>query len=320
MADGLMFACRFDGKGGAQDIDLDEFVAQTGTGSAWAHLDWQDAAARDWVGRQTWLEESAREALLEEDTRPRVVEYKDGLLINLRGVNLNDGADAEDMISIRVWIDANRVLSTRRRRMRTPAEIHETLKAGQGPKDCGDFLQRLIERLNFHIVPVVDQLEEDIDIAEEMYVDSVQGYRGEFGALRRRTARIRRYLAPQRDVLERISRLSSSILSDAVRMHIREATDDVTRLLEDLDLARERAMVAQEELVNRLAQQQNERIYILSLVAAIFLPLSFLTGVFGMNVAGLPGLDDPEAFLLVSGVMLGLAVFILLLFRWRKWL
>jgi zinc transporter len=204
--------------------------------------------------------------------------------------------------------------------MLTPREIYETFKAGKGPLNSGDFLQRLVAKLNEHIVPVVDQLEEDIDVAEERYAQSVKGYRGEFGALRRRTARIRRYLAPQRDVLERISRLSSSVLSDADRMHIREATDDVTRLLEDLDLARERAMVAQEELTNRLTQQQNDRIYILSLVAAIFLPLSFLTGVFGMNVAGLPGIENPAAFLLVSGAMLGLAVFIVVLFRWRKWL
>lgn len=320
MAHGLMFACSLDGAGGARDIDLDEFVAQDAAGSAWAHLDWQDPAARDWMSNQTWLNSSVREALLEEDTRPRVEEYADGIMINLRGVNLNEGSDAEDMISIRVWLDEHRILSTRRRRMRTPAEIHESLQVGKGPVNCGDFLHRLVERLNFHIMPVVDQLEEDIDAAEERYVQSVQGYRGEFGALRRRTARIRRYLAPQRDVLERISRLNSPVLSDADRMHIREATDEVTRLLEDLDLARERAMVAQEELTNRLTQQQNDRIYILSLVAAIFLPLSFLTGVFGMNVAGLPGLEDPEAFLFVSGVMAGLAVFIVLLFRWRKWL
>ena len=320
MAHGLMFACSLDGAGGARDIDLDEFVAQSGAATAWAHLDWQDAAARDWMSQQTWLNPSVRESLLEEDTRPRVVEYEDGLLINLRGVNMNEGADAEDMISIRVWLDAHRILSTRRRRMLTPREIYESFKVGKGPLNCGDFLQRLVGRLNEHIGPVVDQLEEDIDAAEERYVESVQGYRGEFGALRRRTARIRRYLAPQRDVLERISRLNSPVIGDADRMHIREAADEVTRLLEDLDLARERAMVAQEELTNRLTQQQNDRIYVLSLVAAVFLPLSFLTGVFGMNVAGLPGLENPAAFLLVAGVMAGLAVFILLLFRWRKWL
>jgi zinc transporter len=94
----------------------------------------------------------------------------------------------------------------------------------------------------------------------------------------------------------------------------------MTRVLEDLDLARERAMVAHEEFVARVAQEQNSRVYLLSIVAAIFLPLSFLTGLFGMNVAGLPGLEDPSAFLVVTGIMLGLAVIALIVFRLKRWI
>jgi len=81
-----------------------------------------------------------------------------------------------------------------------------------------------------------------------------------------------------------------------------------------------RAMVAHEEFVARVAQEQNSRVYLLSIVAAIFLPLSFLTGLFGMNVAGLPGMEDPRAFLLVTGIMLGLAVVALIVFRWKRWI
>ena len=79
-------------------------------------------------------------------------------------------------------------------------------------------------------------------------------------------------------------------------------------------------MVAQEDLLGRLAQQQNERMYILSVVAAIFLPLSFLTGLFGMNVAGLPGTEDPFAFALTLVLMLASAVGIGAFFRWKGWL
>jgi zinc transporter len=79
-------------------------------------------------------------------------------------------------------------------------------------------------------------------------------------------------------------------------------------------------MVLREEYLAQIAQQQNARMYVLSIVAAIFLPLSFLTGLLGMNVGGLPGLEDPRGFM-VSVVLMAIAAGALLAyFRLRKWL
>jgi zinc transporter len=61
------------------------------------------------------------------------------------------------------------------------------------------------------------------------------------------------------------------------------------------------------------------RMYVLSLVTAIFLPLSFLTGVFGMNVAGLPGTEEPKAFIFLASDMLILAIISLISMLWKKW-
>ena len=110
------------------------------------------------------------------------------------------------------------------------------------------------------------------------------------------------------------------ILSDQQADNLREQSERMTRYIEELDLARERAMVLQEEQRNKVAEQQGMRMYVLSIVTAIFLPLSFLTGVFGMNVAGLPGLENPQAFMYLGTSMLGLALVLLLLMIWKKWL
>jgi len=73
------------------------------------------------------------------------------------------------------------------------------------------------------------------------------------------------------------------------------------RFIEDLDAIRERSQVVQDELQNLLADQLNKRTYLLAIVAAIFLPLSFLTGLLGINVAGIPGAENPWAFAIVVG-------------------
>ncbi|MEX2367325.1 MAG: CorA family divalent cation transporter, partial [Pseudohongiellaceae bacterium] len=139
-------------------------------------------------------------------------------------------------------------------------------------------------------------------------------------SLRRQAATTRRYLAPQRDALDALYRQAKNILDQDHVYEIHEQSDRIVRYVEDLDLVRERALVLQEELMNRIAQEQNARMYVLSIVAAVFLPISFLTGLFGMNVAGLPGVEDPEAFLIVA-VLMGLTVAgILLYFRNKKWL
>jgi zinc transporter len=109
-------------------------------------------------------------------------------------------------------------------------------------------------------------------------------------------------------------------LSDTETRYLREEADRITRYLEDLDLARERAVVLQEEFLGQLAQEQNARMYVLSVVAAIFLPLTFITGLLGMNVGGLPGLESPVGFLASIVVMIVAAIGLFAFFRWKRWL
>ena len=127
-------------------------------------------------------------------------------------------------------------------------------------------------------------------------------------------------MAPQRDALDRLYRNPGQLISDTEANSLREEADRVTRYLEDLDLARERAVVLQEELMNELAQLQNTRMYVLSVVAAVFLPLTFVTGLLGMNVGGLPGVESPLGFIIAVVVMVVTSGAMLAYFRFRKWL
>jgi zinc transporter len=320
MTDGLIFGARLDGAGGGEPLDAPPDRAAADNRVYWVHLDYQNNDARQWLAG-SGIEQLAVDALLDEDSRPRLLELESGLLVNLRGVNLNEGAQAEDMVGVRIWVDTTRIITTRRRQVRSPRELYEQLSLGKGPHNPGDFLVSIVARLNSYIEDVIDAVEANITAAENLYgtADNPR-YRGEFGALRRKTARLRRYLAPQRDTLERLARAETGLLTIAQRNALREEADTMTRFLEDIDLSRERATVAQEELLNTMAQKQNERMYVLSIVAAVFLPLSFLTGLFGMNVAGLPGLENPAAFTLTVILMLVCGAGIWMFFRWKKWL
>ena len=100
---------------------------------------------------------------------------------------------------------------------------------------------------------------------------------------------------------------------------VRDQADRYTRYVEDLDLIRERASFVQEGLNHRLQEDQSKRTYALSMIAGLFLPATFITGVFGMNVGGLPGIDSPLGFYWVIGSMTLLSVSILIWFQMRRW-
>ena len=320
--DGLLHALVLDRKGGATPIepaDIQDWRPEDGL--LWLHLDVAERPPGEWMRTVLGLESFVVDALNADETRPRSLDVGDSLLTVLRGVNMNPGNDPEDMVSVRLWIERDRIISTRRRKLLSVQDLKAHLEQGTGPKTSGDFLAQLIGRLADRIGDFVDIIEERLSTIEEAESDDpVQVRRRSLAGLRRQIAAVRRFVAPQRDALDRLYRNPGNLLSDSESNRLREEADRVTRYLEDLDLARERAVVMQEELMNELAQLQNTRMYVLSVVAAIFLPLTFVTGLLGMNVGGLPGLDSPKGFPVALVVMVLTSAAMLIYFRFRKWL
>jgi len=318
----FLHSCILDGHGGANFIDARSVAEWTkDQGVLWVHLDVNDNASRLWLTEDSGLDNTVVESLLAEETRPRSHSTDQGLLTVLRGVNTNPGEDQEDMVSVRLWIEPDRIFSTRRRRLLSIVDTRDSLEKGIGPETSGGFLAALTGRLADRIGDFVDGIEDDVGAAEEQLGNQDQAtFRPVISALRRKIASVRRFLAPQRDALDRLYRQPGLWFSNTEIHDMREEADRITRYLEDLDLARERTMVLREEFLAQLAQEQNSRMYVLSVVAAIFLPLTFVTGLLGMNVGGLPGLESPRGFLGSVVIMITAAVALLFFFRRKKWL
>ncbi|MGB5259388.1 MAG: CorA family divalent cation transporter [Gammaproteobacteria bacterium] len=138
--------------------------------------------------------------------------------------------------------------------------------------------------------------------------------------LRRHAIGLRRYLAPQREAVARLFSEKVEWLSEMDRLRLRESADRTTRPIEDLDLARERAVVVQEELISRLSEKMDRTMYVLSMVAAIFLPLGFLTGLLEVNIAGIPGTGYKGAFVIFCVVLVLMVIVQVWLFKHKKWM
>jgi zinc transporter len=307
-----------DGKGKGFEIDGD-LPEMSGDEILWVHLDVNEASARDWLNRESGLDPTIIDALLAAETRPRSHVSGDGMLVVLRGVNMNPGEDPEDMVSIRLWIEPHRIISTRRRPLVSISDLRDALSRGKGPKTSGGLLSSLTGRLADRIGDFVDKIEDRVSELESPVDLDQTAMRESIAELRREIAQVRRFLAPQRDALDRLYRQPGEWFSREDTEEFREEADRITRYLEDLDLARERTSVLREEFLGQIAQEQNARMYVLSVVAAIFLPLTFVTGLLGMNVGGLPGVDDPQGFIISIVVMIAAAIGLAVFFRWKRW-
>ena len=317
----LSFVMVLDGAGGARREPADSYAPEAAA-VFWAHLQRDSDAARRWLGEDQGIPALLREALTAEETRPRCAPLEGGLLLILRGVNLNPGSDPEDMVSIRIWTDGRRVLTVWRRRLLAVADIEEMLEQGRGPRDVGAFLAMLSARLVARMEPVIAEIDDRIDgLEEEVLEHHDPGMRERLANVRRQAILLRRYFAPQREALVRLaSDLDAAPWLQARERHLlREIADRITRYVEDLDAGRERAAVVHDQLANHLSDELNRGMYVLSVIAAIFLPLGFITGLLGINVGGLPGTENPFAFMVVCltlAVMAGLEVWLLRRLKW----
>lgn len=313
----LISAIRLDGRGGGKDCSEEEAVHwKAEQGTLWLHFDYGQPSIREWLVGRCGLDPIIAEALTAEETRPRSFVEGDHLLVTLRGVNLNPGAELLDMVSLRAWIEPHRIITVRNRKVMAIDDLRRALYNGSGPTDSGFFLVQLCDRLTQRMAVAISEVEEAEDTVEDRVLGEAEwSLRPLLSELRKEIINLRRYLAPQRQVVSQLQYDELSWLSQQQRARIREIADRITRYVEELDATRERAAVAHDELATRHGEQLNKNMYVLSVVAAIFLPLSLLTGLLGINVLGIPGADNPYGFYVVCAFLVVIAALQLWFFR-----
>lgn len=311
-----------DKKGFAQELTYDELDIVDRTDKIlWVHFDYSSNEAKEWIREKSDIEDVAIDALLTEETRPRTTILNDSLLVALRGVNLNPNSKPEDMISIRLYISPNLIISTRKRNLLTITELIENLKKGVGPRSSSEFLVELTYRITDRMDNIIDQIQDRTDFLEENLIDTADTkFRNEILSIRRETIILKRYLSPQKEALNKLYNDKVTWIDEYQKIEIRETNDQLMRHIEELDTIRDKVILIQEELANRLSEQMNKKMYILSIISAIFLPLSFLTGLLGINIGGIPGAENENAFYIFSLLLIIIVTAQFVIFRKKRWI
>ncbi|NRD73117.1 zinc transporter ZntB [Shewanella sp. VB17] len=286
----------------------------------WLHFDYTRPSTIQWLQNHSELNPIVIDALLNEESRPRVTALDDGLLISLRGINLAPDSDPEDMVSIRLWVTKDKVISTRHRKLLSTQDIANDFNIGKGPSSPSQFVIELTDRLISRMSHTINEIEDKVaNIEEKILIATNYNQRNELSVLRRQIISLRRYLSPQKEAMTQLLSEKVTQFSVEEKIQLRETLDHLVRYIEDLDSLKDRAAVFQEELSNHLSEQMNNRMYVLSIVAAIFLPLGFLTGLLGINVGGIPGAENSYSFVIFVLLLIIVVALQVWIFKKKKW-
>lgn len=315
------FALIDRGPAGITETTPDEAAGANGDARLiWIHLDGKDPATKDFLTDRLHLTEIVASALTAVETRPRCDAIGQGALVNLRGRSLVDEDDADPLVSIRIWTQRGCIVSVGRFTLRPLPMLRQSMLDGH-VRDPGDFVALLGDAITDDLDPEITKLGDQLDDCELM-LDARQAFalRRVIAVARSQAIEYRRFVAPQRQALERLAALDCDWLESDDRLQLGESADRFARMAEELESIRERAALMAEQITDLRGELIDMRSLWISIVALIFLPLTFLTGLLGMNVKGIPYADEPWAFWGVVGVCVVTAVATFAFFMRSRWL
>ncbi|MHA6347014.1 CorA family divalent cation transporter [Roseivivax sp. CAU 1761] len=290
-----IFAYDIRADGSARPV-ADPDTAPAADSYRWVHCDFGDPGVADWLFAT--LPERAAEILSQPETRPRSLGHAGGVLAILRGLNLDPAADdPEDLVALRIWVARDRVVTVRRRKVQAAQDLRAAVDRGEGPPSPQMLLVALARNFTDRLESYGVALEDRLDLLEDVLFEDDRDPRHEdLPELRTAAIRLHRFLGPQATALAGLTDARLPVIDAEAREDLAELADRGQRAVEEMTAIRDRLAALADHVDMRQNARLSKHSYALSVVAAIFLPMSFVTGLFGVNVAGMPGTEHPWAF------------------------
>ncbi len=320
-ARGLICGFQLHPQGPATVLPWQTVVELWSVGSAplWLHFNLSDARARAWIAACDRIPSAARELFLAAEPRIHLDKAGDGLMCVLGDLHYDFDTDPDGLGVLRMYIDSGCVITGRRRPLKTIDRLRQDVLDGIPVATPIQIVLHLLQRLTEMLSHVIQDRSDVVDDIEDLILkDRFQEQRSELGRVRRLLVRLHRQARANRQAILQLKARFPSWCdpADAVRLH--SNLERLEAVSQDLELVQERSRLLQEEITGRLDEAVNRNLYVLSIATTVFLPVTLITGIFGMNVGGVPWTEDTFGFAWVAFVMgMTFAITLVLLQRQR---
>jgi len=261
------------------------------------------------------------EDILNTDQRPKLDDYGEYLFIVLKMLHLKEGTREIVTEQVSLIVGENYVISLHENNEDVFHMVRERLKAGKGRirRAGSDYLAySLIDLIVDHYFLILERLGEVIEELESVVVaQPTPATLREIHQLKRDMILLRKSVWPLREVISRLERSESPLVKDPTGLYLKDVYDHVIQIIDNIETFRDLLAGILDIYLSSVSNRLNEIMKVLTIIATIFIPLTFVAGVYGMNFKHMPELEWPWGYFIILGLMATVAL-IMLLYFWKK--
>jgi magnesium transporter len=275
------------------------------------------------LGKQFSLHPLLLEDVTNTDQRPKLDDYEAYIFLVMKMLSLTDRKDiAVEQVSF--VLGKNYVISFQENGTDVFQPVRERLRGGKGRlrQSGGDYLlYALVDAIVDQYFAVLEHSGEQIEAVQQAVVaDPKPETLNEIHALKRQLLFVRRAVWPLRDVMTNLSRSDCPFLQQPTKLFFRDVYDHVVQIVDTIEILREMVSASLDIYLSSVSYRLNTIMRVLTVITTIFMPLSFIASIYGMNFEYMPELRSRWGYPLVLGVMAAVGVGMLVLFRNKRWL
>ncbi len=274
------------------------------------------------VGEIFGLHPLALEDVLNSGQRPKVDFHEKHVFIVLSLPYLQNNSIKLEQVSL--FIGEHYVISFCSGSGEVLEPIRQRLRQHIGRlrnRSIGYLVYTLVDVVIDSAFPLLEGVGEQIEALEDQILSCAnQKDLNTLHDLKRELLLLRRNLWPQREVISRLLQHDGELINESLRPYFSDCYDHAVQIIDLIETYREMLGGMLDVYLSSLSNRMNDIMRILTIISTIFIPLTFLVGVYGMNFTNMPELHWHYGYFLLWGVMLSIAIGLLVLFRWKKWL
>ncbi|WP_193075095.1 magnesium/cobalt transporter CorA [Pseudomonas sp. FME51] len=305
--------------------DLDSYARETDAERIlWLNVDGvSDAVIVEKLGALFELHPLVMEDILNTDQRPKVEDYQGYLYIVLRMLQSDQGRQQIHSEQLSLVLGPNFVLSFQERPGDVFEGVRERLRAGRRIRFMRtDYLAyALLDAVVDHYFEMLEYIGEQVEALEDQLIDAPgPDTLARIHHYKREMLLLRKSIWPLREVLSRLSRDEGTLISEETRLYLRDVYDHAIHVMDSIDTIRELLVSMLDLYLSSISKRMNEIMKVLTIFATLFMPLTFIVGVYGMNFDVMPELRWRWGYPAVMALMLVIVVGLLVFFRRRRWI
>ena len=295
---------------------------------SWINIDGLgDIKAIQRLGNHFGLDTLIQEDILDTEQRPKVEIFEDSLFLSLKMLSYNHKNEQIDAEQVSLILGRNYVLSFQERLGDVFEPVRSRLRNSRGPLrfQGADFLiYSMIDVVVDNYYTVLSALYKDIEKVEDIVYSQDsrlnQSLMREIQQKKRQIHLLQHSIHPLRECIAKIQRNESQLVEQRTRKYFNDLREHTIQVIENIETCHNTLVGVQEIYLSSLSHKMNQVIQVLTIISTVFIPLTFIVGVYGMNFRYMPELQSPHGYWMVWGVMSSIVLVQLIYFRRKGWI